>query len=85
MYVDKLDGVIHQDEYVRLSNRTRNSLSDIKDTIAKLKREKDSSIVNGTRALELAQKASLQHSRQNTAEKRKLVSMLHSNSTWGAG
>jgi hypothetical protein len=85
MYLDKLDGIISEDEYRRLSNKFRSELTDIKFEMEKLKQEKGESIDSAERLLELAQKASSLYLRQVSDEKRKLLNLVYSNSTFGSG
>jgi len=85
MYLDKLDEVISEEEFARLSKKFRSGLTDVKFTIEKLAGEKDGSIDNGKCVLELAQKAATLYSAQIPGEKRKLLNMVHSNSTWAGG
>ena len=85
MYLDKLDALISEEEFTRLSKKFRSDLTDVKFNLEKMAGEKDGSIDNGTRALELAQKAATLYSAQIPGEKRKLLNMVHSNSTWAGG
>ena len=85
MYLDKLDEVISEEEFSRLSKKFRSDLTGIKFTMEKLAGKKDGSIDNGKRVLELAQKAATLYSAQIPGEKRKLLNMVHSNSTWAGG
>jgi hypothetical protein len=57
----------------------------VKFRIEGLAEGKEASIDNGKRLLELAQKAASLYSAQIPAEKRKLLNMVHSNSTWAGG
>lgn len=85
MYLDKLDEVISEEEFTRLSKKFRSELTDLKFNIEQLAGEMEVSIDNGKRVLELAQKAATLYSAQIPAEKRKLLNMVHSNSTWAGG
>jgi DNA invertase Pin-like site-specific DNA recombinase len=82
MYLDKLDGVISEEEFSRLSKKFRSDLTDLKFKMEKLSGEKAGSIDSSKRVLELAQKAASLYSAQIPAEKRKLLNLVHSNSTW---
>ncbi len=81
MYLDKLDGVINDEEYARLSNKFRGDLTDLKLKMEQLACKSEDSIDSGKRLLELAQKAASLYSAQIPAEKRKLLNSVHSNST----
>ena len=85
LYLDRLDGVLDEDEYKRLSNKFRNDLSDIKSNIDRINAQNEANINDGRRVLELAQKAASLYSAQIPEEKRKLLSTVCSNSTWGGG
>ena len=85
MYMDKLDEVISEEEFTRLSKKFRSELTDLKFNIEQLAGEMEVSIDNGKRVLELAQKAATLYSAQIPGEKRKLLNMVHSNSTWAGG
>ena len=85
MYLDKLDGVINDEEYARLSNKFRGDLTDLKLKMEQLAGKNEDSIDSGKRVLELAQKAASLYSAQIPAEKRKLLNSVHSNSTLAGG
>lgn len=85
MYMDKLDGVISEEEYTRLSKKFRSDLTDLKFKVEQLEGNNEVSIDNGKRLLELSQKAASLYSAQIPAEKRKLLNSLYSNSTWAGG
>ncbi|MBW4055652.1 MAG: recombinase family protein [Proteobacteria bacterium] len=85
MYLDKLEGIICDEEYVRLSKKFRTDLTDVKFRIEGLAEGKEVCIDNGKRLLELSQKAASLYSAQIPAEKRKLLNMVYSNSTWAGG
>lgn len=85
MYLDKLDGVLGDDEYKRLSNKFRSELTDIKFSIERLRGEKQMQPITGKRILELAQKAASLYSEQISSEKRKLLLNVYSNSTLAGG
>jgi hypothetical protein len=54
MYVDKLDGVISDEEFTRLSKKFRSDLTDMKFNIEQLTGDKEGNIDSGKRVLELA-------------------------------
>ena len=85
MYLDKLDGVLGDDEYKRLSNKFRSELTDIKFSIERLRGDKQVQPITGKRILELAQKAASLYSGQISSEKRKLLLNVYSNSTLAGG
>ncbi len=85
MYLDKLDEVISEEEFTQLSKKFRSELTDLKFNIEQLAGEMGVSIDNGKRLLELAQRAATLYSAQIPSEKRKLLNMVHSNSTWAGG
>ncbi len=60
-------------------------LTDLKFKVEQLEGENEGCIDNGKRLLELAQKAASLYSAQIPAEKRKLLNLVHSNSTWAGG
>ena len=53
MYMDKLDQVISEEEFTRLSKKFRSELTDMKFNIVQLAGEMEVSINNGKRVLEL--------------------------------
>jgi hypothetical protein len=85
MYMDKLDGVVSEEEYTRLSKKFRSELTDLKFRIEPLIGGNEDSIDSGKRLLELAQKAASLYSAQIPAEKRKLLNSVYSNSLWAGG
>jgi len=85
MYLDRLDGLLVEDEYKKLSNKFRNDLSDIKSSIDRINAQNEANIIDARRILELAQKAATLYSAQIPEEKRKLLSTVCSNSNWGSG
>ena len=85
MYLDKLDGIISNEEYTRLSKKFRSDLTDLKFRMEPLAVEKDDCLDSGKRLLELAQKAASLYSAQVPTEKRKLLNLVHSNSSWAGG
>jgi hypothetical protein len=85
MYLDKLEGIIGDEEYVRLSKKFRGELTDAKFRIEGLAEGKEVCIDNGKRLLELAQKAASLYSAQIPSEKRKLLNLVYSNSIWAGG
>jgi hypothetical protein len=85
MYLDKLDGNLAEDEYIRMSNKFRSELSDIRCNLEKLQAPDEGRIDSKVRVLELAQSAASLYSAQVPEEKRKLLNLVCSNSTWASG
>ncbi len=85
MYLDKLDGTLDEDEYRRLSNKFRSDVTDVKFSLQKLQEQNSTSIEDGSRIFELAQKAATLYSAQIPEEKRRLLNCVCSNSTWAGG
>ena len=85
MYLDKLDGVLEDEEYRRLSNKSRGELTNLKFSLEQLQRQNEVKAMDGSRVLELAQKAATLYSAQISDEKRKLLNCVHSNSTFAGG
>jgi len=53
--MDKLDGVISEEEYIRLSKKFRSDLTDLKFKVEQLEGNNEVRIDSGKRLLELAQ------------------------------
>jgi len=85
MYLDKLDGNLAEDGYIRMSNKLRLELSDIRCNLEKLQATDGGRIHSETRVLELARSDARPYSAQIPEEKRKLLNLLCSNSTWACG
>lgn len=85
MYMDRLDGVIEDDEYKRLSNKFRSEATDIKFSMECLRGKKQAQPITGARIIELSQKADSLYSEQVSSEKRKLLINVYSNSTLAGG
>ena len=85
MYGDKLDNVITEDDYKRRSNKFRGELSDIKFKMEQLGQGKGENIDSAVRLLELSQKAASLYLKQIPSEKRELLNLVYSNSTFGSG
>jgi site-specific DNA recombinase len=85
MYLDRLDGILEEEEYRRLSSKFRSEVTDVKFSLQQLQAQNSTSITDGNRLLELAQKAATLYSAQNQEEKRKLLNCVCSNSTWALG
>ena len=85
MYVDKLDGRITTDFFDRRSEEWRNAQTVIRATIGRHENANCSYIEDGVRILELAQSARKLFDLQDTAEKRRLLDFVVSNSVWKAG
>ena len=60
-------------------------MTDLKFRMEQMAGESEGNIDSGKRVLELAQKAASLYSAQVTAEKRKLLNLVYSNSTWAGG
>ncbi len=85
MYLDKLDGVLDEEEYRRLSNKFRSDLTDMKFRLEQLQLQNEAKVMGKDRVLELAQNAVNLYSAQFSDEKRKMLNCVYSNSTWSGG
>ena len=85
MYLDKLDAVLDEEEYRRLSNKSRGELTDLKFNLERLQAQNEAKTMDSNRVLELAQKAATLYSAQISEEKRKLLNCVCSNSTFASG
>ena len=85
VYLDRLDEVISIDDYKKFSAKFQGDLADIEQKIQKLRKPDRSSLGDVSRLLELSQKAAALYSTQNSDEKRKLLKIVHSNSSWKDG
>ena len=83
--MDRLDGIIEEDEYKRLSKKFRSEVTDIKFSMERLRGEKQAQPITGARIIELSQKAASLYSEQVLPEKRKLLINVYSNSTLAGG
>ena len=85
MYVDKLDGKISQAFFSEKSAQWRREQDGILRSIERHQTANEGYIEEGIRLLELAQEATALYERQETAEKRQLLEMVFSNSSWKHG
>ncbi len=85
MYEDKLDGVISAEMFKRKSEEWEAEQAEILRKIEKQQGSNVSYLENGVRILELAQRAAELYERQDMSEKRKLLNLVFSNSTWKGG
>jgi site-specific DNA recombinase len=82
MYLDKLDGKISEEIYLRLREKT---VSEQASALRSLKRHRSANTAyldQGVKLLELARKAPSLYQKQEGPEKRRPLNIVHSNSTW---
>ncbi len=85
MYIDKLDGKIHQDLYDRKSNEWR---ADQAHILREIENHQDANryyLDEGIKLLELSQKAASLYEKQEMKEKRRILNFVFSNSSWKDG
>ena len=68
-----------------MSNKFRGELSDIKCRMEQIGQENGENIDSAARLLELSQKAASLYLKQIPSEKRELLNLVYSNSTFGSG
>ncbi len=85
VYADKLDGVVDKATYERLSGQWRKDQTRLLDDIALHQGADQSYLDEGARLLDLASNAGRLFSRQEPADKRRLLNFVLSNSTWRDG
>jgi site-specific DNA recombinase len=85
MYVDKLDGNVSHEFFDRQSQLWRREQSEISTQIEAHRNANVSYLDSGVRILELAQRAELLYEKQNNDERRRLLEIVFSNSTWKDG
>ena len=85
MYLDKLDGKVDEDFFEGKSAEWREEQAQIRGQIERHEQANCAYLDEGARILELAQKATEIYEKRNTAEKRELLGLLLSNSTWRDG
>ena len=85
MYLDKLDGVISEEMYVKNSAAWREQQDRILRDIGRHQTANRVYIDDGVQLLELAQKALELYKKQKMSEKRRLINFVVSNSTWKEG
>ena len=85
MYLDKLDGRITADYFDAKSAEWRNQQDQCVADIQRLQNTDRTYIEDGIRILELAKNARKLFDQQGSAEKRKLLDFVVSNSTWRDG
>ncbi len=85
MYVDKLDGIVDDAFFERMSAEWRKEQEECLRHIERLKAADQSYLEDGVRILELANNARTLFDRQQPREKRRLLDFVLSNSTWKRG
>ncbi len=85
MYVDKLDGKISESFYERKASEWRAQIEHLDESIQQHRSADRSYLDGGIQLLELASRAHESFIGQEPEEKRKLVRVLVSNSSWKAG
>ena len=85
LYVDKLDGKIDQDDYLRFSEKWRKEQEDIRRKLERHEKANRSYVDAGITLLELASKAKPLYDKQPMFERRRLLQFVFSNSTWKHG
>ena len=85
MYVDKLDGKITDDFFMKKSAEWREEQNRIKERIDQLQAASKNYIAEGVGLLELAQTAHRLFVKQAPSEKRRLLNFLVSNCVWKDG
>lgn len=85
MYVDKLDGKVAEEFFLRNSEAWRKEQDELQGTINAHLSANRSYMDEGIRVLELAQKAHALYLEQPASEKRRLLDFVFSNSTWKGG
>lgn len=85
LYVDKLEGNVDGQFFQRKFEEWRNEQDRIKQHVERLGNADRSYQDEGVRIFELAQKAAGLYVRQEMAEKRRLLQIVFSNSTWRDG
>ena len=85
MYIDKLDGKISEDIFIRKSEEWGAEQANILRTTEQHQGANRSYLEEGSRLLELAQKAVTLYEKQEMQEKRRLLNFVFSNSTWKDG
>ena len=85
MYVDKLDGKISESFYERKASEWRAQIEHLDESIQQHRSADRSYLDGGLQLLELASRAHESFIEQEPEEKRKLVRVLVSNSSWKAG
>jgi hypothetical protein len=85
MYIDKLDGKVSENFFIRKSEEWGTEQANILRQIEQHQGANRSYLEEGTRLLELAQKAVTLYKKQEMEEKRRLLNFVFSNSTWKDG
>ena len=85
MYIDKLDGKVSEDFFSRKSEEWGAEQANILRKIEQHQSANRFYLEEGTRFLELAQKAVTLYEKQEMEEKRRLLNFVFSNSTWKDG
>jgi site-specific DNA recombinase len=85
MYIDKLDGKVSENFFIRKSEEWGTEQANILRQIEQHQGANRFYLEEGTRLLELAQKAVTLYKKQEMEEKRRLLNFVFSNSTWKDG
>ena len=84
-YLDRLNNVISLEQFEKLTKGWRQGHDELQRKVAMLENVNRSYIDDGVRVLELSQRAVTLYKMQSVEEKRELLKILHSNSTWTDG
>jgi len=85
LYTDMIDGVIDAPQHERLSKGAREELVRLQAEVEQHRRADHAHVDDGVRLLELAQRAEELFLSQEPQEKRRLLNLVVSNSTWQEG
>ena len=85
LYVDKLDGVVHKDFFERKNTEWRNEQRLSMEALEKHQLANQNYFADGIQLLELAARAASLFECQPPAEKRRLLGIVLSNSSWKGG
>ncbi len=85
LYADKLDGVVSHDDYQRMSTTWKQEQDRLIRKIGKHQASNHSYLDAGIKLLELAQNADRLYSTQDQHEKRRILNLVLSNSSWSDG
>lgn len=84
-YMHLSEGIISVEEYQSFTQEFKRELTEIDATIERHQSPNPHYLDDAIRILELAQNAARLYSMQNMQERRKLVKLVHSNSSWEEG
>lgn len=85
IYLDRLDKKISEETYQRLREKLVTEQETVVRSMAMHQTANTNYLDSGVKLLELAQKAPGLYRKQSSAEKRRLLTIVHSNSTWREG